>query len=65
MANKGNVKLPLTLTSTVLMTYLSQNNLQELLADVQLVEDHFMEVGLFVIQYNANNVVVVVTTGNV
>ena len=65
MVNKGDVKLPLTLTSTVLMTYLSQNDLQELLADVQLVEEHFLEVGVFVIQYNANNVVVVVTTGNV
>ena len=64
MVTKGDVKLPLTLTLTVLMTYLSQNNLQELLADVQLVEGHFLEVGLFVIQYNANNVVVV-TTGNV
>ncbi|CAL8345369.1 unnamed protein product [Boreogadus saida] len=41
--NKGNVKLTLTLTSTVLMTYLSQNDLQELLADVQLVEEHFLE----------------------
>ena len=63
--NKGDVKLTLKLTSTVLMTYLSQNNLQELLADVQLVEEHFLEVGVFVIQYNANNEVVVVTTGNV
>ncbi|CAL8345235.1 unnamed protein product [Boreogadus saida] len=42
MVNKGDVKLPLTLTSTVLMTYLSQNNLQELLADVQLLEEHFL-----------------------
>ncbi|CAL8240832.1 unnamed protein product [Gadus morhua 'NCC'] len=65
MVNKGDGKLPLTLTSTVLMTYLSQHNLQELLADVQLVEEHFLEVGVFVIQYDANNVVVVVATGNV
>ena len=65
MVNKGDGKLPLTLTSTVLMTYLSQNDLQELLSDVQLVEEHFLEVGVFVIQYNANNEVVVVTTGNV
>ncbi|CAL8257012.1 unnamed protein product [Arctogadus glacialis] len=65
MVNKGDVTLPLTLTSTVLMTYLSQNNLQELLVDVQLVVEHFLEVGVFEIQYNANNVVVVVTTGNV
>ena len=43
--NKGDVKLTLKLTSTVLMTYLSQNNLQELLAGVQLVEEHFFEVG--------------------
>ena len=63
--NKGDVKLTLTLTSTVLMTYLSQNDLQELLADVQLVEEHFLEVGVFENQYIANNVVVVVTTGNV
>ncbi|CAL8345265.1 unnamed protein product [Boreogadus saida] len=65
VVNKGDVKLPLTLTSTVLMTYLSQNNLQELLADVRLVEEHFFEVGVFENQYIANNVVVIVTTGNV
>ncbi|CAL8369815.1 unnamed protein product [Arctogadus glacialis] len=65
MVNEGDGKLMLTLTLTVLMTYLSQNDLQELLADVQLVEEHFMEGGLFVILYNANNEVVVVTTGNV
>ena len=65
MVTKGDVKLPLTLTSTVLITYLSQNNLQELLAGVPLVEEHFFEVGVFENQYNANNVVVVVTTGNV
>ncbi|CAL8369739.1 unnamed protein product [Arctogadus glacialis] len=65
MVNKGDVTLTLKLTSTVLMTYLSQNDLQELLSDVQLVEEHFFEVGVFENQYNANNVVVVVTTGNV
>ncbi|CAL8345310.1 unnamed protein product [Boreogadus saida] len=35
------------MTSTVLMTYLSQNDLQELLADVQLLEEHFLELGVF------------------
>ncbi|CAL8234788.1 unnamed protein product, partial [Arctogadus glacialis] len=43
MVNKGDVKLTWTLTSTVLMTYLSQNDLLELLADVHLVEYHLLE----------------------
>jgi hypothetical protein len=57
-ATQGDGRVRLTLTMSVMMKFLQQNNLQELLSNVELVEEYLLYWGVFTLEYSSGCVVV-------